>query len=77
MICTVFGFAFQPLAQKYISVERTGQIAAVNPMAAAFLGWLVLGETMGIVKIVGAALIILGLLVSENRKKEKLLMKSA
>lgn len=77
MVCTVFGFAFQPLAQKYISVERAGQISATNPMSAALLGWVVLGEAMGTVQIIGAALIILGLVVSETRKKEKLLVKSA
>lgn len=62
VICTVFGFTFQPLAQKYISANRSGQICALNPVTAAVLGWVFLNEQMGLLKIFGAILIVGGVL---------------
>lgn len=58
LICTVFGFTFQPLAQKYTSAERAGQFCALNPVSAAILGWIFLNETMDLLKIIGAILIL-------------------
>ena len=36
-ICSVFGFTFQPVAQKYTSAEKAGLFTALNPLIAAVL----------------------------------------
>lgn len=71
LVCTVFGFTFQPLAQKYTSTERAGQFCALNPVTAAVLGWIFLNESMNKVKILGALLIIGGVLYTSLRKDDK------
>ena len=71
LICTVFGFTFQPLAQKYISAQRAGQLSAINPVAAAILGWVFLNERMDLLKILGAVLILGGVLYAESAQEDK------
>ena len=76
LICTVFGFTFQPLAQKYTSSQRAGQFCALNPVTAAILGWVLLSEQMALLKIVGAILILGGLLYTSTRKEDKIIDES-
>lgn len=70
LICTVFGFTFQPLAQKYTSAERAGQFCALNPVSAAILGWIFLNETMDLLKIIGAILILGSVFYTSTSKKQ-------
>lgn len=73
---TVFGFTFQPLAQKYTSSQRAGQFCALNPVTAAILGWVLLSEQMALLKIVGAILILGDLLYTSTRKEDKIIDES-
>lgn len=67
VLCTCFGFAIQPVAQRSISSETTGMICALNPLTTAVLGWTLLGESLGIGGIVGAMMIIGGILLPNLR----------
>lgn len=58
LLCTVFGFTFQPVAQRYLSAQTAGMLCATNPLTAAVLGILVLGEPHTLPVFVGMALII-------------------
>lgn len=58
LICSVFGFTLQPIAQKYTSAEKAGLFTAMNPLIAAFLGWSILSEALGTAQLIGGALII-------------------
>ena len=53
----------QPVAQKPLSSETTGIICALNPLTTAVLGWLLLGESLGIAGIAGAVLILGGIVL--------------
>ena len=64
VLCTAFGFTIQPIAQKPLSSESAGIIGAVNPLTTAVLGWLLLGDALGISGIAGAVLIIAGINLS-------------
>lgn len=64
LVCSCFGFTFQPLAQKYISVEMAGVFTTLNPLSTCVIGVLFAGEGMGIFKIIGGALIITSVLLS-------------
>ena len=57
-LCSVFGFTFQPLAQKYTSADKAGLFAALNPLIAACIGWICLDETLTITQGIGGALIL-------------------
>ena len=63
VLCTAFGFAMQPVAQEKISSETAGIICGLNPLTTAVLGWILLGETLRISGIVGAVLILSGILL--------------
>lgn len=63
VVCTAFGFTVQPLAQKALSSETTSIICALNPLTAAGLGWLFLGDNLGSMGLVGAVLILSGIIL--------------
>ena len=64
VVCSGFGFTLQPVAQRYTTVERAGAFCALNPLTAAVLGRVFLGETFGVQGILGAGCVVLGILLS-------------
>ena len=68
LICSCFGFAFQPLGQKYLEAENAAVLTVVNPFTASVLGIAVAGEGITGIKMVGYVLI-LGALIIYNLKK--------
>ncbi|WP_370851332.1 DMT family transporter [Megasphaera sp.] len=66
-ICSVFGFTFQPVAQKYTTAEKAGLFTAFNPLIASCLGFLFLGETFSTAQLAGAAAIIVGLVLAAKK----------
>lgn len=62
LVVSAFGFSVQPVAQKTLSAETTGLMTAINPLTAAVLGAAVLHEKFGIASIIGAMLILTGLI---------------
>ena len=68
LICSCFGFAFQPLGQKYLEAENAAVLTVVNPFTASVLGIAVAGERITGIKMVGYVLI-LGALIIYNLKK--------
>lgn len=63
LLCSCFGFTMQPVAQKPLTSEKAGIICALNPLTTALLGFVILGEQFGPLRILGAALIIGGILL--------------
>lgn len=63
LICSGVGFTLQPLGQKYTSPERVGVLSLLNPVTAAVLGLLFLGEHMTWNKLLGSTIILLAILV--------------
>lgn len=68
-ICSVFGFTFQPVAQKYTSAEKAGLFTALNPLIAAVLGVIFLGEIFTPVQLAGAICILLGIIIVQLPEK--------
>lgn len=64
MVCSGFGFTLQPVAQAGTTAERAGMFCALNPLVASVLGVVFLQEHIGGQGIVGAALILTGILLS-------------
>ena len=63
ILCTAFGFTIQPVAQKPLSSESAGIICAINPLTTAVLGWLLMGDALGLSGIAGAVLILAGIVL--------------
>lgn len=70
LICTVFGFTFQTVAQRYASAAKAGIFTAINPLIAAVLGCLILAESFGIAQIIGGACIIGSILLIQTQKEK-------
>ena len=60
-ICSGVGFTLQPIGQKYTTPERAGLLTVFNPLSAAALGIIFLGEKMTPSIIIGAILILLSI----------------
>jgi len=66
VVCTGFGLTLQPVAQRYTSAERTAIFCALNPLTASILGYIFLKEEFGLPSLLGAALILMGILLSST-----------
>ncbi len=71
VVCSGFGFTLQPVAQAGTTAERAGMFCALNPLVASVLGVVFLHEHIGVQGIVGAALILAGILLSYARPISK------
>lgn len=61
IVCSVLGFSLQPIGQKYISAERAGLLTVTNPVTAAILGIIFLGETLTVNIVIGMILILISI----------------
>lgn len=65
LLCSCFGFAFQPLGQKYLKAESAAVLTVVNPLTASIMGILIAGESLTVYKSIGYV-IILSVLIFYN-----------
>lgn len=70
VICTCFGFAFQPLAQSQLTAERAGLFCAVGPVGGALTGWIFLGENINLFGVIGMILILISVILPYIKKRE-------
>ena len=71
ILCTGFGFTFQPVAQRHISAETAGSMCAINPVVATICGVLVLREPITVLDLLGIVLIVGSLLLPYVGKRKK------
>lgn len=69
VVATCIGFVIQPIAQAGTTSEHTGLISSLNPVVAALLGAIFLGERFGIKGIIGAFLILIAILMQNYLEK--------
>ena len=62
LVCSCFGYVFQPVGQKYLPAETAAVFTVVNPMTASLMGILILHEAVSGAKIIGFLLILVSLL---------------
>ncbi|MBR6429922.1 MAG: DMT family transporter, partial [Oscillospiraceae bacterium] len=67
LVCSCFGFAFQPVGQKYVPAETAAVFTVVNPLTASIMGVAIAGEAVTAPKIVGFALAFAALLLYNMR----------
>lgn len=71
LVCSCFGFTLQPVAQRYVSAKKAGLFCALNPLTAAVLGAVFLGERLGAAGLAGAALIAAGFILQSLPEKKQ------
>ena len=73
LACSCFGFTAQSIAQKYIDVSTAGFICALSPLVVTVVGTIFLGESLGLHKVIGGALMLTGifLLLHKQAKERK------
>ena len=67
LICSCFGFAFQPLGQKYLPAEEAAVLTVVNPLTASIMGIVIAGESISAFKLAGYVLILTALVLYNIR----------
>lgn len=65
VVCTSGAFIIQNIAQRYTTATHTALIYTAEPVFAAIFAYIVSGETLSLMGFLGAALILLGTLISE------------
>lgn len=63
LVCSCFGFAFQPVGQKYLRAEEAAVLTVVNPLTASLMGVFIAGEEMSASKLTGYVLILVALVL--------------
>ncbi|WP_438432554.1 DMT family transporter [Gorillibacterium sp. sgz500922] len=71
LFATTFAYWAQTYFQRFTTPSHTALIFACEPIFAALGGFLVAGERMAAQAIVGAALIMIGIVVTEWRRSEE------
>lgn len=66
IVCSAYGFVAQPIAQKSLNPSEVGIIFSLEPLFSAALSFLVLGELLSGKEILGACLILSGVIVSQT-----------
>lgn len=63
LLCSCFGFTFQPVGQKYLPAETAAVFTVVNPLTASVMGVVLAGEGMTVLKLIGYVLILTALVI--------------
>ncbi|MBQ0078687.1 MAG: EamA family transporter [Eubacterium sp.] len=68
VVCTCFGYTLQPMAQSKTSAERTGLFCSFSPLVAGIVGVVFGHENLGVMGMIGGALIIIAIIVSNKKE---------
>lgn len=71
ILCTAVGYIVQTTAQQYTSATHTGLILSLEPVFSAVFAYLVLGELLSLRGYIGAAILLLSVLIAEVDFKKK------
>ena len=71
LLCSCFGFTFQPVGQKYVSAESAAVLTVINPLTASVMGIVLAGESLTPSKLAGYAVILSALVIYNSRLFEK------
>jgi len=67
LVCSCFGFTFQPVAQKYLPAETAAVYSVVNPLTSSVMGFTIAHESVSVLKILGCAVILVDLVFYNSR----------
>jgi len=70
IVPTLLGYSFYTKGLKYLEASRAGIIATWEVVVASTLAFIIFGEKLTLIQILGAALIFWGIFIIKKRKKE-------
>jgi len=65
ILCTAVGYIVQATSQQYTSATHTGLILSLEPVFSAISGYMLLGEILSLKGYIGAAVLLLSVLIAE------------
>lgn len=71
LFCTVLGYIFYNRSLQILGATTTMAYVYLIPVVAVFFGWLILGEAIHLELILGAAMVILGVVAINLRSRRK------
>ena len=71
LVCSCFGFTFQPMAQRRMPAQRAAQFCAIGPLSASTLSAVFYHERFGPVGLAGAGLILAAILLQGGKQPER------
>ena len=71
LVCSCFGFTFQPIAQRRMPAQRAAQFCAIGPLSASTLSAVFYHERFGPVGLAGAGLILAAILLQGGKQPER------
>ena len=71
LVCSCFGFTFQPMAQRRMPAQRAAQFCAIGPLSASTLSAVFYHERFGPVGLIGAGLILAAILLQGGKQPER------
>ena len=76
VVWSAYGYVMRPVAQRYTTAEQVGFLLTLEPVFSALFAFLVLGERLTVIQYVGAALVLISVLVANgviplSREQEK------
>lgn len=72
IFCTILGFTLQPVAQRYTTADRVGLFCAIPPIFIMLLDTILMKTSLSLTGLIGAALIILSIMLSKLFEKKPL-----
>ena len=72
LICSCFGFTFQPVGQRYLPAETAAVLTVINPLTASIMGVVIAHEGLTIAKGAGYIVILLALVIYNKNTEKKL-----
>lgn len=67
---TMASFGLIVSALRHVSATRVGIVAMLEPVAAAFVAWLWLGESLGPEQLTGGAIVLAGIVLAQSARDE-------
>jgi len=66
VIATVVPYLFSVGAVRLIPAARVGLTSTAEPVIAAVTAWLLIGESLEVLQVVGGAIVVIGILVAQS-----------
>jgi len=76
LFCTVLGYVFYNRSLQILGATTTMAYLYLIPVVAVFFGWLILGESIHLELVLGAVMVILGVVAINLRSRRKPALKS-
>ncbi len=71
IVCSAFGFVVQPVAQAHTTPEHAALLFSLEPVSAAAFAFVFLHEVLNLQGMIGAALVLCGVLFASVKKDNK------